>query len=203
MILKASQRGGGKQLGLHLMNSHDNEHVEVHAPLDAQRIAMCDEQRRERLRFDATLKHRQQKEAKERASRLRTGVLGLWDRVRGEYKKIEVRNAREARQATIRDRQQRHTLLASQHAERRKLQADINRVRSNYRSKALELWRDLKQRGQTPRIPRQADNTLNRLHSQFNVQASQPERTDRLNTFKEERKQQPRRDRNGQDLDRN
>ena len=30
MILKASQRGGGKQLGLHLMNSHDNEHVEVH-----------------------------------------------------------------------------------------------------------------------------------------------------------------------------
>ena len=30
MILKASQRGGAKQLGLHLMNGHDNEHVEVH-----------------------------------------------------------------------------------------------------------------------------------------------------------------------------
>jgi len=30
MILKASQRGGGKQLGLHLTNTHDNEHVEVH-----------------------------------------------------------------------------------------------------------------------------------------------------------------------------
>ncbi|AHB48058.1 hypothetical protein W911_06130 [Hyphomicrobium nitrativorans NL23] len=30
MILKASQRGGGKQLALHLLNARDNEHVEVH-----------------------------------------------------------------------------------------------------------------------------------------------------------------------------
>jgi hypothetical protein len=30
MILKASQRAGAKQLALHLLNSHDNENVEVH-----------------------------------------------------------------------------------------------------------------------------------------------------------------------------
>lgn len=30
MILKASQRGGGKQLALHLLNTADNEHVEIH-----------------------------------------------------------------------------------------------------------------------------------------------------------------------------
>lgn len=30
MILKGSQRGGGKQLALHLLNTRDNEHVEVH-----------------------------------------------------------------------------------------------------------------------------------------------------------------------------
>lgn len=30
MILKASQRGGGKQLALHLLNSTDNEHVQIH-----------------------------------------------------------------------------------------------------------------------------------------------------------------------------
>ena len=30
MILKASQRGGAKQLGLHLLRQDDNEHVEVH-----------------------------------------------------------------------------------------------------------------------------------------------------------------------------
>ncbi len=30
MILKASQRGGGKQLGLHLMKTQDNEHIEIH-----------------------------------------------------------------------------------------------------------------------------------------------------------------------------
>ena len=30
MILKASQRGGGKQLALHLLNTEDNEHCEIH-----------------------------------------------------------------------------------------------------------------------------------------------------------------------------
>ncbi|WP_193169955.1 hypothetical protein [Nisaea nitritireducens] len=30
MILKASERGGGKQLALHLLNDRDNDHVEVH-----------------------------------------------------------------------------------------------------------------------------------------------------------------------------
>jgi hypothetical protein len=30
MILKASQRGGAKQLGLHLLRTDENEHVELH-----------------------------------------------------------------------------------------------------------------------------------------------------------------------------
>ena len=30
MILKASQRGGAKQLGLHLLKMEENEHVELH-----------------------------------------------------------------------------------------------------------------------------------------------------------------------------
>jgi len=30
LILKASERGGGKQLALHLLNNRDNEHVEIH-----------------------------------------------------------------------------------------------------------------------------------------------------------------------------
>ena len=31
MMLKGSQRGGSKQLALHLLNERDNDHVEVHA----------------------------------------------------------------------------------------------------------------------------------------------------------------------------
>ena len=30
MILKESQRGGGKQLAVHLLKTDENEHVEVH-----------------------------------------------------------------------------------------------------------------------------------------------------------------------------
>jgi len=31
MLLKGSQRGGAKQLALHLMNAQDNDHIEIHA----------------------------------------------------------------------------------------------------------------------------------------------------------------------------
>lgn len=31
MILKASQRGNARELAKHLLNGHDNEHVEVHS----------------------------------------------------------------------------------------------------------------------------------------------------------------------------
>jgi hypothetical protein len=30
MIVKGSQRGGAKQLGLHLLKTEENEHVEIH-----------------------------------------------------------------------------------------------------------------------------------------------------------------------------
>jgi hypothetical protein len=30
MILKASQRGGAKQLGFHLLKTEENEHIEIH-----------------------------------------------------------------------------------------------------------------------------------------------------------------------------
>ncbi|WP_417433807.1 hypothetical protein [Kiloniella sp.] len=30
MIIKASQRGGSRQLGLHLLKTKENEHVEIH-----------------------------------------------------------------------------------------------------------------------------------------------------------------------------
>lgn len=169
-------------------------------PLDNKRIALRDEHRQERQRFDAMLKQRQQTEAKERAA----GILGLWDRVRGEYKKIEVRNAEEAKQASLRDKQQRQTLLTSQHDQRRELQAAIVKVRDDYRIKAIELHRDIQRYGQNQRsiAPKTPDSTLNKLHTQFNVQTSQPARTEQIRVFKEERKRQTKRSRKGPSLDR-
>ena len=55
MILKASQRGGAKQLAVHLLRTDENEHVELHevrgfmsdnvteALKEAQAISFCDE----------------------------------------------------------------------------------------------------------------------------------------------------------------
>ena len=150
-----------------------------------------DAHRRERQRFDAMLKRRQQSEAKERASRLRTGILGLWDRVRGEYKRIEARNAEDAKKAALRDREQRHSLLTSQHEQRRKLQAAIVKVRDDHRAKANELYRDLKQRGQASTVQQQApakNKADAGLRKQFNGTANEtPSRKDRLARFKKQR----------------
>jgi len=30
MLLKASERAGGRALATHLLNAHDNDHVEIH-----------------------------------------------------------------------------------------------------------------------------------------------------------------------------
>jgi hypothetical protein len=183
------------------------------SPLDDKRIALRDAHRQERQRFDAALKHRQQSEAKNRAARLRTGVLGLWDRVRGEYKKIEARNAEEAKQADLRDRQQRQTLLDSQQNEHRKLQTVIVKVRDDYRTKASEIYRDLQRYGEVrPKTPlvqhkpskqKTPDATLHKLHQQFNVQAVPSTRAERLEKFRAERTQSNERNRQSPSRDRN
>lgn len=174
------------------------------SPLDNKRIALRDEHRQERQRFDAMLKKRQHTEARDRAVRLRTGILGLWDRVRGEYRKIEARNAEEARQAYLRDTQHRQTLLSTQHDQRRKLQVAIVKVRGDYRIKATELYRDIQRYDQNQRslAPKAPDSTLKKLHSQFNVKASPSKRQEKLEQFREDRRQKPDRQKKGPSHDR-
>ncbi len=192
-----------------LMREIQTEKQRCLAPLDDKRITLRDAHRRERQRFDTMLKRRQQNEAKERAARLRKGIPGLWDRVRGEYKKIEVRNTEEAKKATLRDREQRHSLLTSQHEQRRKLQTAIVKVRDDYRTKASELNRDLKQRRQ-PSPVRQHSPVKNKtdakpkeLRTRFNVRANPPSKTERLEKFRADRKQQSDRNRSAPSRDRN
>ncbi len=193
----------GHRLKTHMrrVQAEKQQHL---SPLDNKRIALRDEHRRERQRFDAMLRQRQQTEAKERAAKLRTGILGLWDRVRGEYRKIEARNAEEARNADLRDRQQHQTLLASQHDQRRKLQASMVKVRDDYRTKASELYRDTQRYGQNQRslAPKAPDSTLNKLHTQFNVQVSPSKRQEKLEQFREGRRQKSDRHKSGPSLDR-
>lgn len=113
------------------------------APLAARRALMKDQHVFERQKLDEGQKARAGREAKLRASRLRGGVAGLWDRVNGQHGRTIKQNETEALAAFRRDRTQRHDLITDQLAERRTLQRDILAARHRHTARVDELYRDL------------------------------------------------------------
>ncbi len=73
------------------------------AKQDQQRKQLVQKQRQARNQLEKKLEQRRLLEAKQRQERFRTGLKGLWDRVRGEHRQIKERNEQEAWQAHLRD----------------------------------------------------------------------------------------------------
>ncbi|MEL7467831.1 MAG: relaxase [Pseudomonadota bacterium] len=88
---------------------------------DAERRAMALRQREERAKMRARQEIRAQAEAKARQARYRTGLRGLWDRMRGEHRRIRDENDSAAWEALQRDRRQRDDLIFGHLEERRAL----------------------------------------------------------------------------------
>jgi hypothetical protein len=88
---------------------------------DAQerRAALKATQEAERREREAAAQRRSQEEERARQARLRTGLAGLWDRIRGERKRVLERNRLEAEAARERDQTERQQLTAAQLAQRR------------------------------------------------------------------------------------
>lgn len=127
-------------------------------PLNDQRLTMQAAHAAERAKLDAGQKARQEQETRERAARLRKGLAGLWDKLRGEYAKRRKQNEMEALWALQRDREQRHALLQAQLRERQTLQVQIREARNNHAQRLRELHRDAANfrgvsRGEPPKTP--------------------------------------------------
>ena len=114
------------------------------APLEAKRFTMRNAQRGERQKLDENQRLRGMAEAKVRNARLRSGVMGIWDRLTGHRRETVRLNESEAQQAAVRDRGERHGLVVDQLNTRRALQRDIIAVRGRYTDQVTELHRDLK-----------------------------------------------------------
>lgn len=82
---------------------------------------MVDQQRRERAQQDRHRQERRQSEQAERQERFRKGLAGLWDRLRGEHKRLAEQNRLEAMACQQRDKTQRDALIFRQLGERRSL----------------------------------------------------------------------------------
>ena len=117
-------------------------------PLHERRHAMKLSHKAERLRLDEGQRARAVAEAKERSSRMRGGVMGVWDRLTGRHGRTVKQNEAEALASGRRDRMQRDELVTGQLVKRRSLQRDILAVRHRHAASVLELHRDLAR--QTP-----------------------------------------------------
>lgn len=88
---------------------------------DAERRAMATRQRDERARTRLGQQRRALAEARARQARFRKGLGGLWDRVRGEHRRIREENERLAWEAQQRDQRARDDLIFTHLEERRTL----------------------------------------------------------------------------------
>jgi len=86
-----------------------------------ERSKLVKAQRLERKTFIDHLKARQQQEAKQRASRFRKGLTGLWDLVRGENRRIRKENEQDAKCCQTRDKKDLNAFIKAQMDQRRSL----------------------------------------------------------------------------------
>lgn len=88
-----------------------------------QRAVLVRRQKAERLALERKHETRQLAEAEARQSRYRSGLAGLWDRLRGEHAKIRDRNALEAYESLLRDRREKDALITQHLDQRSKLKS--------------------------------------------------------------------------------
>lgn len=106
---------------------------------EERRAALKAKQEAERRERDAAAQRRAIEEERARQARLRTGIAGLWDRLRGERKRTLERNRLEAEGAKERDQAQRKQLTAVQLAQRQ----EVVKERAQQREINTAVTRDL------------------------------------------------------------
>lgn len=135
------------------------EHTKALEPYKRALAGLRAEQRTERDMLRARHAQREQQEGFERAQRLRTGLIGLWDRVSRRHARTVRENAREAEAAKVRDRAERQAQLDIQMRDRRALQdrlqlvldAQMERERAFRQEAAAYVMRRMEEEYEHPR----------------------------------------------------
>jgi len=110
--------------------------------LDADKRNMVEQQRAERQRFYHDQQQRQLREQAERQERFRRGILGLWDRVTGQHRRIAEQNRNETEAVQKRDREARDRVVFDQLERRRQLIEQGRNRQNEFNRQAQELQAD-------------------------------------------------------------
>jgi hypothetical protein len=102
-------------------------------PLSDEHRRMKEAHRQQRTALDGNQTRRAGQEEQARAQRLRTGIMGLWDRLSGKRGKVSELNARDMAAGRSRDRAEEQTLHETQRQERGELQGRVMQMREQHR----------------------------------------------------------------------
>lgn len=116
------------------------EFTQQRSVLEKQRKELIARHRSERATLDNGQTTRWSKESAGRAVHYKTGIGGLWQRLSGQRRQIDERNANEAYMALQRDRTQRQRLIEEQLKE----QAIITRERTRFRQQGFGLFQEMR-----------------------------------------------------------
>lgn len=129
---------------------NDNAH-------EAQRKTMVTKHRAERQRLIEGQNARQQDENIQRSARLNAGLKGLWQRVSGQRKKVQLRNQQEAFASMKRDRTQSNMLVRQQLQDRQALQKQITKTKKHSLKNLSNIREDQQQYRKFEKNPKVAE----------------------------------------------
>jgi len=141
-----------KQMTPEVQNKIDRSEAKWRQGLEAfqkKRKELVARQRTERDALRRQQEARWEKENQARTAKLRTGLMGLWDRLTGRYRRVKRQNEREAIAAYRRDQAEKQKLVQMHLAQRRDLQQQRHQTSDARQSPLKASWND--SRGCEPR----------------------------------------------------
>lgn len=110
---------------------------------DRRRQMLVQRQRAERQTLKDQIEQRRIADAIRRQGRFRKGLGGLWDRLRGEHRRIAQQNEHEATAAAIGDRAETDALVFRHQGERQRFNAFQMKARQHHDDEAREVQKDM------------------------------------------------------------
>lgn len=134
--------------------SLDRKREQENTQYKHERQDLIEWQRRQRTDFLSNQRQQTQQEAITRNARFRTGIKGVWDRLRGEHKRIRLQNEQEAKLSLEKAQTVKDQFIQKQLSERRMLMLRHKTQQQQQQVKQRELKQDIKRykQGQPERI---------------------------------------------------
>ena len=137
--IDAQVRGLFDKYRAELQKTHEQEL----RPLLRIKTTMTEQHRKDRAAQKAYQDKRWNEEQNIRASRIRKGFKGLWDKLTFKYWTIRKQNEKDAWQGHVRDREERQELIEVQHGQRHNLQMQFSGMRQRHEHEMQKLTADM------------------------------------------------------------